>query len=99
MATADRLPIVEDQIFAGAIAALLIEVLPAQGIDLGLYCVMPDHLHVVAHVTTGNLLTAVQAFKSHGARLWLDWGGSGPLWQRSFHDHGLRTPADYDAAV
>lgn len=97
--THGRQPLFAELIFGGAVAALLIDVIPGCGVDIDLYCIMPDHIHVVAQVTTGDLVSAIQAFKSHAARLWIDWEGSGPLWQRSFHERGLRSPRDYQSAV
>ncbi len=99
IATYDRQPYFSDHVFAGALAAVLIEVAETRGLSLDLYCFMPDHLHVIAQVTTGDIVSAIQAFKSLGARLWLDWGGFGPLWQRSFYDNGLRTARAFDEAV
>jgi putative transposase len=99
LATANRAPHFADSIFAGAVAALLLEVAEKRGVSIDLYCFMPDHVHLLVQVTTGDLVAALQAFKSLSVRLWHDWDGVGALWQRSFHDRGLRTPADYDAAA
>ena len=88
-----------DHIFAGAVAAVLIEVAETNGVSPDLYCLLPDHMHAIIQVTSGDLVSTIQAFKSLSARLWIDWGSSGRLWQRSFHDHGLRTTRDYDEAV
>jgi len=99
MTTAERRSHFTDPVFAGAVAALLLEVSDARGVQIDLYCFMPDHAHVLAQVTTGDVLATIQAFKSLSTRLWHNWGGHGVLWQRSFHDHGLRTSMDYDRAV
>lgn len=80
-------------------AAVLIETSDANGVSLDLYCLVPNHLHGIVQVTTGDLVSAVQAFKSLSAQFWIDWGGTGRIWQRSFHDHGLRTAKDYEDAV
>jgi REP element-mobilizing transposase RayT len=99
MATFEHAPVFADPILTGAVAALLLEVAEPRGTVVDLYCFMPDHAHLLIQITTGDLLATVQAFKSLSVRLWHDWGGEGALWQRSFHDRGLRTTADYDAAV
>ena len=68
--------------------------------DLLAYCVMPDHLHTVTHVGDGgDLIKLINGFKSYSTRAWWGVGGSGTLWQRSFHDHGLRTFADVEASL
>lgn len=59
---------------------------------------MPDHAHLLVQITTGNLIDALRDAKSGTTHLWWRHGGHGPLWQRSFHDTGLRTPTDYDRA-
>lgn len=60
---------------------------------------MPDHVHVVVEVTTGNLVAIMRSYKSLVVRQWWEAGHSGTLSQRSFHDRGLRTPADVEAGV
>ena len=32
-------------------------------------------------------------------RAWWRHGGTGPLWQRCFHDRGIRHPDDYERAA
>ena len=64
------------------------------------YCLMPDHLHVVTTVDRGgDLIKLLDGFKSFTTKTWRDGGGAGPLWQASFHDRGLRTSEDVEAAV
>ncbi len=78
------------------LAALAVRTLEAcaseRKLYLHCYCLMPDHLHFVAHVRDGgmDLITFVQYFKSQLRR---QSRGSfvGDLWQRSFHDRFLWT--------
>ena len=42
-----------------------------------------------------SIISIVGAFKSLTTIEWHRLGGDGPLWQRSFYDHIVRTEADY----
>ncbi len=95
---ADRAHVFADHALARAVTALLEERCPAMGATLDAYCLMPDHAHLLLQITTGNLIDVVRDAKSRTTHLWWNHDGSGPLWQRSFHDRGLRTPAHYDLA-
>jgi REP element-mobilizing transposase RayT len=97
ISTFDRQPSFVDPMFGGAVAAVLIEVTETSGVLADIYCLMPDHLHAVMQVTTGDLVSTIQAFKSISTRLWFDWGGAGKLWQRSFHDRGGFGPVEITA--
>src|SRR5829696_8909909 len=46
MTTAERRSHFTDPVFAGAVAALRLEVSDARGVQIDLYCFMPDHAHV-----------------------------------------------------
>ena len=64
------------------------------------YCLMPDHVHAVSVVDFGgDLVRAMNSFKSYSTKLWWAHGGQGQLWQRSFRDRGLRTVSDIEAAI
>jgi putative transposase len=86
-----------------ALASMVCEQLRWYGnqYDLTLFgwCLMPDHLHLIAQVNSRSLIAALDAFKSWTTRQSHLLGVTGQLWQTSFHDHGLRNPADIDAAV
>lgn len=81
-----------DPIFAAAFAALLVERCRVLDAGLHLWCLMPDHAHVIVEVRTGGvgLIGLMQDVKGRSTRLWWAHGGAGSLWQRSFHDRGLR---------
>jgi len=54
--------------------------------------VMPDHLHFVAELRSGNLSKLMQTLKGYTSRKinrLLD--RKGPLWQPQYHDHAIRT--------
>jgi REP element-mobilizing transposase RayT len=91
----------EDAAFAAAFAGLLVERCAALRIGLDLYCLMPNHAHVIIQVNdpATGVVDLFQDIKGRSTRLWWAHGGSGSLWQRSFHDRGLRDAAAYEDAV
>lgn len=64
-----------------------------------LVCIMPDHLHALIEVRSTGLVKVVGRAKSMSTRMWWARGGTGSLWQQSFHDHGIREPLDFEAAM
>lgn len=96
--TAGRVAAFADPALARAVATLLDDRCTAIGSTLGVYCLMPDHVHLLVQITAGNLIDVVRDAKSRTTRLWWQHGGVGPLWQRSFYDPGLCAPAAYDHA-
>jgi len=69
------------------------------GFSLLAYCFMPDHLHLLVQGSEGSdLAQLMKAFKQassfdHKRRV------GRPLWQRSYHDHVLRGPDEFQPAV
>ena len=88
-----------DSIIAEAVVGTLVARLKSLKLGLDAYCLMPDHLHLVIQLTVGDLVTAIGDVKSNTTRTWWKHGGNGSLWQRSFHDRGLRNEKDHSAAV
>lgn len=60
---------------------------------------MSDHAHLLVQVQDLDLVTAISRWKSFTTKLYRDYGGRGPLWQRSFYDHGIRAGEDLFAAA
>jgi REP element-mobilizing transposase RayT len=60
---------------------------------------MPDHVHLLVQVQDLDLVTAVSRWKSLTTKRYRDSGAQGPLWQRSFYDHGIRANEDLNAAA
>lgn len=55
------------------------------------YCLMPDHLHLLASPHGGHNLSAILGqYERFVTRAAWTYGVVGSLWQRSFHDHILR---------
>jgi REP element-mobilizing transposase RayT len=56
------------------------------------YCLMPNHLHLLVTPQGGaNLSTVLGSYESYTTRAAWRFGVIGPLWQRSFYDHILRS--------
>jgi len=54
---------------------------------------MPNHVHVLALNVTGSLVEFMRLLKGRSAARLRDVK-TGPVWQRSFHDHLLRRNED-----
>ncbi len=67
--------------------------------QLLLYCLMPDHIHLLLAVGDGNLVSLMRDVKTWTTRQWQRQSGERRLWQDSFHDHGIRKTEDIDALV
>jgi REP element-mobilizing transposase RayT len=53
------------------------------------WCLMPDHLHAVI-AGAPDVVAWAGVFKAQTTKDVQSLGWTGPLWQRSFHDRGLR---------
>lgn len=60
---------------------------------------MPDHVHLIIEIAVGDVITIMRDIKTRTTRLWWEHGGEGALWQKSFHDRGLRGAKAFDEAV
>ena len=99
--THQRKPLFEDFEAARVISACLHEsVAIADGRVLA-WVVMPDHAHCLLHLGGKQPLhVAVGAFKSGSARrVNRALGRKGPLWDRAYHDHAIRSDDDLRAVA
>jgi putative transposase len=55
-----------------------------------LYCIMLDHIHLVANAGRLGLSKAVMRFKGRVATWWRRNGDGQPLWQSGYFDHRIR---------
>lgn len=91
-----RRPVLTEQ---ERVAHLILECLraaaAAQGADLFVYCLMPDHLHLVAAMRPGgsDIATLVKSFGIRATKRTKHLLPS-PLFQRSFYDSVLRGDSD-----
>jgi REP element-mobilizing transposase RayT len=65
------------------------------------WCIMPNHVHVVARFFPGQTLpTVVHSWKSFGSkRANKILGAHGAFWQKEYYDHLIRSEAEFDRAV
>ena len=84
---------------AHAILDCFVSDTPRRGANLHLAVVLPDHAHLIVEITNGNLVNLMRDLKTRTTRLWWEHGGTGAIWQKSFHDRGLRGPNVFDAAI
>jgi REP element-mobilizing transposase RayT len=62
---------------------------------LGAFVIMPDHFHVVASLRQLALQDIMKQIGSFTARRINElWGKSGQIWQRGYHDRGIRKSED-----
>ena len=98
-ATRDRRPVFADPVMADiAVDAIRFQCAKAST-DLLLYCVMPDHVHLVVTIGDMDLISIVRDFKSWTTHRWKQRTGNRYLWQESFHDHGVRRTEKMDELV
>ena len=88
-----------DADLARIVANVILDRCAARGAVLDAYCLMPDHAHLLLQITTCGLVDVIGDVKSNATRAWWRHGGTGPLWQRRFHDRGIRQPNDYERAA
>jgi len=93
--TKHREPLFRDPQVAGQVAAILRAVATECGVRLYCYCIMPEHLHVVASVDPGGkpLPQFVKLLKARVTWRLRDRLGS-EVWQRSFFDRVVRRSED-----
>ena len=89
-----------DQRIAGATAAAL-RFRDGKHYRLLAWCIMPNHVHVVARLLPGADLATVlktwKQFSSKAANLVL--GQSGRFWQREYYDRLIRNEQEYSRAI
>ena len=98
----DHAPFVKAELNEAVVAALFAERLRL-GTELYVYCVMPNHLHIlIGPKESGrSMLTFVDQFKGKSTRVSWAYGWKGKLWQPRSYDHlvrrseGLREIAEY----
>jgi putative transposase len=97
--TLHRRPVFADPVMAAAVVDSVRFQCTKAGADLLLYCVMPDHLHVVVTINDIDLIAIMRDVKSWTTRMWRQRTGQKHLWQVSFHDHGVRRSERMDELV
>lgn len=90
-----HVPFIKADLNEAVIATLLAERLRL-GMELYVYCLMPDHLHIlIGPKETGfSMLTFVDQFKGKSTRTSWAYGWQGKLWQPRSYDHLVRRSED-----
>ncbi len=97
--TLNRRPVFQDQEMAAVVVdALYFQCAKAEA-TLFLYCVMPDHLHLVVGIQEVDLISIIRDVKSWTTHVWKQRTGQQRLWQESFHDHGVRRTENMDELI
>ena len=88
----DKNTIFTNDAFNAKIIKLLLEEKKRLGFLIYVYCLMPDHLHLLLSPPgDGESISAfIGAFKSKATRLAWSYGIDGKIWQGRFHDHIVR---------
>jgi putative transposase len=98
--TVPRAAIFSDIAFGLECVQLLRELANSFGNPIYAYCLMPDHVHLLLGVREPSPLGKfIGAWKSQCYQLRRRRGHGARFWQRSFHDHGLRTDEGLNAAA
>jgi REP element-mobilizing transposase RayT len=88
-----------DPTFADIAVACLLEQRQKSNCDVNVYCVMPDHIHVVVTpvVAGASSLTFIDRFKGACSRQLHLAGWKGPIWQKRSYDHLVRDEEELQA--
>jgi putative transposase len=98
--TNPRAPVFADLVFGRECIEALRALADSRGHQVYVYCLMPDHVHLLIGVgAQESLIGFVQAWKSQCYRRRRTLGHPAVFWQRGFWDHALRTDEDIRAAA
>ena len=99
-ATIERSPFFADARAAGCVLEALDWLCERGRVDLHAAVVMPDHAHAVVGLVAWSLPRLMHSWKGYSAKSvnrMLD--RSGTVWQRQYHDHGIRNERELQAAI
>lgn len=96
--TEDRKPAFSSWPLADCVAEQIVWYCHRYHLALHAWVILPEHIHFIAQVGEGSkgIVAMCQSFKSFTTRLAWEHGDHGTLWQRSFHDHGIRQVEDFN---
>jgi REP element-mobilizing transposase RayT len=93
LAVRNREPLLSGPVLAGHVLELVV-----RETDTLAACVMPDHLHWIV-VPSEGLGDLVRRFKLSSTEIAWSLGVKGKLWQRSFHDHIIRSEDELERTL
>jgi putative transposase len=98
--THDRIPHFADTSLGHVTLGHLISLSGRHSFLLHAFCLMPDHLHLLAEGSSpqSNLLRFITAFKQRTAFAHKNRADD-PLWQTKFYDHILRAPDQLESVA
>ena len=95
IAIRDRRPVFADPVVATSAVEVLRVHAGRTAVCIYAFCVMPDHVHLVAEPSARcDLVTFVGQFKNLAQRAAWACGVEGQFWQSSFWDHFVRRDED-----
>lgn len=95
--TFDRAPIFARDLLARVMTAVVERVAEVTGANVVAYCVMPDHVHLVASPSHRcDIVQLVGRIKANASREIRVQVGHDRIWQRGFWDHVLRRDEDVE---
>ena len=99
--TSPRTPIFTDVPFGLKCVELLESLRDNKGLRIYAYCLMPDHVHLLAAMTSrASLVSTIGSWKSLCYQEHRKRAGAERFWQRSFYDRAIRDNEDlFDAAL
>jgi putative transposase len=82
-----------------AVIAVLLQECQRMDIDMYVYCLMPDHLHILIgpREDRSSMLALADQFKGKSTRESWSHGQQGKLWQKRSYDHLVRRTEDPQA--
>ena len=93
--TSPRAPVFADIPFGLECLRLLKDLRDKKGLRVYAYCLMPDHVHLLAAMASrASLISAIGSWKSLCYRERHKRGNPRRFWQRSFFDRALRDDAN-----
>jgi len=99
LGTHNRQPLLTDPAIVGMVMTSLRFEEKRTGGQMLVYCLMPNHAHLVLTVGDANLLDVVRRVKSWTTNQWQKVSGESRLWQPSQYDHAVRLSERMDDLV
>jgi putative transposase len=86
--------------FSSVVVEALAEYSPKYDMQLFAYCLMPDHLHILARPEGVFPITRyIKSIKGKTTFKLHKLGFQGSVWQRSFNDHAVRVSEDLNTII
>jgi REP element-mobilizing transposase RayT len=100
VATRNRQPVLADPWIAETVIESIRFQCTKAKADLLIYCVMPEHVHLVIGIgEQGDLISILHDFKSYTTNQWRKRTSQDTFWQESFYDHGVRRSERMDDLI